>query len=300
MTKRRLLVTGLTGQVAAALAETAAARDDLELVRLGRPELDLAETARIASTIEALRPDAILSVAAYTAVDAAETDEATALAVNGVAPGEIGRAAARLGAPVVHLSTDYVFDGEKAAPYVETDATGPIGAYGRSKLAGERTLASATANHAILRTAWVHSPYGRNFVKTMLRLAETRERVGVVADQIGNPTSALDIAEGVLAVAENLLASPDPALRGLFHMAGAGEASWADFAEEIFRASAAFGGPFAAVDRIATSAYPTPAKRPKNSRLDCALLERVHGLRLPDWRASTETVVRRLVADRPT
>lgn len=297
MTKLRFLVTGLTGQVAVALAEKTAGRDDVELLRLGRPELDLADTAKIAPTVEALRPDLILSVAAYTAVDAAESDEAAALAVNGDAPGALGRAAARLGVPVVHLSTDYVFDGDKPAPYVETDPTGPIGAYGRTKLAGERALAAATGNHAILRTAWVHSPFGKNFVKTMLRLAETRDRVGVVADQIGNPTSALDIADGLLTVATNLLAGTDPARRGVFHMTGAGEATWADFAEEIFRVSATLGGPSAAVDRIPTSAYPTPARRPKNSRLDCGLIERAHGVRLPDWRASTETVVRRLIAD---
>ncbi len=300
MTKRRFLVTGLTGQVAAALVETTTARDDVELLRVGRPELDLADTAKIAPVLEALRPDVILSVAAYTAVDAAESDEATALVVNGDAPGEIGRAAARRGVPVVHLSTDYVFDGEKLSPYVETDPTGPVGAYGRSKLAGERALAAATGSHAILRTAWVHSPFGKNFVKTMLRLAEARDRIGVVADQIGNPTSALDIADGMLAVATNLLASTDPTLRGVFHMTSAGEATWADFAEEIFRVSASLGGPAAAVDRIATSAYPTPARRPKNSRLDCGLLERTHGVRLPDWRASTEAVVRRLIADRTT
>jgi dTDP-4-dehydrorhamnose reductase len=297
--RRRFLVTGTEGQVVGSLVEAAAGRDDLEIVTIGLPDLDLCDTAAIAPAIEALRPDAILSVAAYTAVDAAETDEATALAVNGTAPGEIGRAAARLGVPVVHLSTDYVFDGDKPTPYVETDPTGPIGAYGRTKLAGERALAAATANHAVLRTAWVYSPFGKNFVRTMLRLAETRDRVGVVADQTGNPTSALDIAAAMLKVTENLLADDDPGLRGLFHATGSGDASWADFAAEIFRLSAAHGGPSAEVDPIPTAAYPTPAKRPKNSRLDCTRLRRIHGLHLPDWHGSTAVVVRRLIENRP-
>jgi len=293
---RRILVTGIKGQVVRSLVETAAGRDDIELLPIGLPEFDLAATEKIAPAIEALRPDVILSVAAYTAVDAAESDEATALAVNGTAVGEIGKAAARLNVPVVHLSTDYVFSGDKPAPYVETDPTGPLSAYGRTKLAGELALAAATPNHAILRTAWVYSPFGKNFVKTMLRLGETRDRVGVVADQVGSPTSALEIADGLLTVADNLIASSAPALRGIFHMTGRGEASWAGFAAEIFRLSAALGGKPVTVDPIPTSAYPTPAKRPANSRLDCGKLERLHGVRLPDWQHSTELVVRRLVA----
>jgi len=293
---RRILVTGTEGQVVGSLVEKTAGRDDIKLVLIGLPELDLTATDKIAPAIEAFKPDVILSVAAYTAVDAAEGDEATALAVNGTAVGEIGKAAARLGVPVVHLSTDYVFAGDKPVPYVETDPTGPLSAYGRTKLAGELALAAATPNHAILRTAWVYSPFGKNFVKTMLRLGETRDSVGVVADQVGNPTSALDIADGLLKVADNLLASSDPALRGTFHMTGRGETSWAGFAAEIFRLSALLGGKTVTVDPIPTSAYPTPAKRPGNSRLDCGKLKRLHGVRLPDWQGSTELVVRRLVA----
>ena len=292
---RRYLVTGTEGQVVNALIEKAAGHDDIEIVLLGLPEFDLTATAMIAPAIVARRPDAILSVAAYTAVDAAESDEATALAVNCTAVGEIGKAAAELGVPVVHLSTDYVFDGEKPSAYVETDPPGPVGAYGRTKLGGELALAAATPDHAILRTAWVYSPFGKNFVKTMLRLAETRDTLGVVADQIGNPTSALDIAEAMLTVAGNLLTSHDAAARGVFHMTGFGDVAWADFSEEIFRLSAELGGPSAAVERIPTSAYPTPARRPRNSCLDCTRLERVHGIRLPDWRESTAVVVRRLL-----
>lgn len=293
--KRRILVTGSQGQVARSLAERTVLRDDIELLLVGRAELDLADTVRVAPAIEALAPDVILSVAAYTAVDAAEDDEAAALAVNGTAVGEIGKAAARLGVPVLHLSTDYVFAGDKATPYVETDPTGPLSAYGRTKLAGELALAAATANHAILRTAWVYSPFGKNFVRTMLRLGDSQAGVRVVADQVGNPTSALDIADALLKVADNLIVSDDPALRGTFHMTGEGETSWAGFAAEVFRLSAARGGRPVSVEPIPTSAYPTPARRPANSRLDCGKLEQVHGLRLPSWRVSTEIVVRRLV-----
>lgn len=291
----RLVVTGTEGQVVSALLEKAAGRANLEIVTIGLPELDLIETDRIAPAIEALMPDAILSVAAYTAVDAAESDEATALAVNGAAVGEIGKAAARLGVPVIHLSTDYVFAGDKPAPYVETDPTGPLSAYGRTKLAGERALVAAADNHAILRTAWVYSPFGRNFVRTMLKLGESRDRISVVADQVGNPTSALDIADGLLAIADNLLASDDPARRGVFHMTGGGNANWAEFAAEIFRLSANLGGRAVTVDPIPTSAYPTPARRPQNSRLDCSKLASVHRVRLPHWQGALDVVVRRLL-----
>lgn len=299
MTKR-YVVTGRAGQVVSALLERARTRADLALVPLGRPELDLAEPDGIAAALAAARPDLIISAAAYTAVDAAETDAAAAFAVNATAIGALGRAAADLGVPVVHLSTDYVFDGSKASPYVEDDPVAPLGVYGRSKLEGERALAEATANHAILRTAWVYSATGKNFLKTMLRLAEIRSHVGVVADQIGNPTSADDIADGVLTVADALLASPDPALRGVFHMTGGGEATWADFAEEIFRQSARLGAPTATVERIPTSAYPTPARRPANSRLDGGRLAAIHGVRLPDWRGATAETVRRLIGGHDT
>jgi dTDP-4-dehydrorhamnose reductase len=207
----------------------------------------------------------------------------------------VARAAARLGVPLVHVSTDYVFSGDKPEPYTESDDPAPTGVYGASKLAGEQAVMASGADAAILRTAWVYSPFGANFIKTMLRLAETREELGVVADQRGNPTNALDLADAVLAVAANLKANAAPELRGLFHATGSGEASWADFAEAIFAASAATGGQSARVKRITTAEYPTPARRPANSRLDCSLLAQRHGVRLPDWRGSTADVVARLV-----
>ncbi|MDE1992221.1 MAG: dTDP-4-dehydrorhamnose reductase [Rhizobiaceae bacterium] len=290
--RRKMLVTGREGQVVHSLIERSAG-SEFDIVTIGRPDLDLSQPEGIAVALEALRPDIIVSAAAYTAVDQAETDEQAAMTVNGTAAGEIAKAASKLAVPLIHISTDYVFDGAKSSAYVETDPVAPIGAYGRSKLAGEMAVAAETSDFAILRTAWVYSPFGRNFLKTMLRLAEGRDRISVVNDQIGNPTSALDIADGILAVGRNLLADPDPALRGVFHMTAAGEASWADFAAEIFACSRAAGGAFAAVDPIPSSQYPTPAKRPANSRLDCRKLEQAHGVHLPEWRQSTAAIVTR-------
>lgn len=292
----RLAVTGKTGQVVTALLERGAAAG-IEVVALGRPELDLGQDRSMLDTLAAASPDVIVSAAAYTAVDKAETEPDLAQAINGRGPGLIAAAAAALNVPVIHLSTDYVFDGSKSEPYVEGDTTGPLGIYGKSKLAGEAAVAAATPNHVILRTAWVYSPFGQNFLKTMLRLAADRPQLRVVDDQRGNPTSALDIADAVLAVARNLVDRPDDAgLRGVFHLAGTGEASWADFAIEIFAASAMAGGPSAEVTRITTADYPTPARRPASSRLSSARLQQIHGVTMPHWTISTRAVVERLVA----
>lgn len=291
----RILVTGREGQVVRALMERGTSAGH-EVIPLGRPLLNLASNAEtIAKAVGAARPDAIVSAAAYTAVDQAEGEPERAFAINASGAGAVAAAASSLGVPLVHLSTDYVFDGAKEGAYTESDATGPTSIYGRTKLAGEQAVMAAHDNIAILRTAWVYSPFGANFVKTMLRLAGEREAVGVVADQVGNPTSALDIADGVIAVLDNLRSSDAPDLRGIFHMTGSGEASWADFAEAIFAASAALGGPSALVRRIATSDFPTPAKRPANSRLDCSMLLNAHGARLPEWQPSMATVVDRLL-----
>lgn len=292
---RRLVVTGREGQVVRSLLERG--QGAFEIVALGRPDLDLCQPERIEPALRQAQPDVIVSAAAYTAVDRAESDEETAYRVNAVAPGEIAAAAAWLDVPVIHLSTDYVFDGNKLAPYLETDPVGPASAYGRTKLAGERAVGDATDNHVILRTAWVYSPFGRNFLKTMLHLAESRDHINVVNDQIGNPTSALDIADAILTVAGNVLASEAAPLRGLFHMTGSGEASWADFATEILTVSAHHNGPTATIGRIPSSAYPTPARRPANSRLDCEKLEEAHGVRLRDWRKATAETVKQLVRE---
>jgi dTDP-4-dehydrorhamnose reductase len=291
----RIAVTGREGQVARSLAEVAPDKGS-EVVAVGRPELDLAGSVdSIIGALEAAKPDVIVSAAAYTQVDKAESEPELAFTINEHGPRAVAQAGQRLGVPVVHLSTDYVFDGLKASPYIEEDPTGPTGVYGASKLAGEKAVLSQYPNSAVLRTAWVYSPFGANFVKTMLRLAGERDEIAVVADQRGNPTSALDIADGVLRVATNLVQDSNSDLRGVFHMSAAGEASWADFAEAIFAASAAGGGPSAGVRPIGTADYPTAARRPANSRLDSGKLARTHGVSLPDWHASLDKVVSRLV-----
>jgi dTDP-4-dehydrorhamnose reductase len=294
----RIVVTGgPDGQVLLSLAERGGAAGH-EIVALGRPELDLVgDEEAIVRAVEETAPDIVVSAAAYTAVDKAESERNLAFAINARGAGAVATAAERLGVPVVHISTDYVFDGSKTTPYVESDAPNPVSVYGASKLAGEQAVLEACRNSVILRTAWVYSPFNANFVKTMLRLAADRDEVGVVADQQGNPTSALDIADAILAVAANLAGSDDRELRGVFHMTGQGEGTWADFAEHIFAASVSAGGPSASVRRISTADYPTPAKRPANSRLDSSKLDEIHKVRLPDWRTSTDEVVTRLVEE---
>ncbi len=290
----RIAVTGKTGQLVIALAERGPLSGH-EIIALGRPELDLADPASVLRAIEGARPDAVVSAAAYTAVDKAESDPDLAFAVNGAGAGVVAQAAKALGVPLIHISTDYVFDGTLDRPYVEGDAPCPTGVYGASKLAGEEAVLSTYGeNSAVLRVAWVYSPFGGNFVKTMLRLASDRDEVGVVADQIGNPTSALDIADGVIKVATNMVSDSYPELRGLFHMTASGEASWADFAEAIFAAATAQGGPGAKVRRIGTVDYPTPAQRPANSRLECRRIADAHGVILPPWQGALETVITRL------
>jgi dTDP-4-dehydrorhamnose reductase len=294
MTAMRILVTGTHGQVVSAMRERAP--EGVEVVALGRPGLDLADPASIEAAFEGEVADVVVNAAAYTAVDKAESEEALATRINGEGAGLVARAARALGAPVIQLSTDYVFDGSADRPYREDDPTGPIGAYGRSKLAGEEAAAEGNPRHVILRTAWVYSPFGANFVKTMLRLGETRREVRVVADQRGSPTSALDIADAVIAIAAKMLLEPTPEKYGVFHMTGAGEATWAEFAEAIFAEAHARGRAAVKVVPIATAEYPTPARRPANSRLDGARLARDYGVLLPHWRDSLKVVVARLLA----
>ena len=289
----RIAVTGSKGQVATSLVERGGA--GAEVVALGRPAFDLIDRAAVLASLEAARPDVIVSAAAYTAVDKAEGEEDLAMRVNGEGAGHVAEAAARLGVPLLHLSTDYVFDGALDRAYREDDPTGPTGVYGRSKLAGEQQVAERCGNSVILRTAWVYSPFGANFVRTMLRLNETRDEVGVVADQRGNPTSALDIADALIVIAARLKDDASPALRGVFHMTGSGEGTWADFAEAIFEEAAARGRRLTRVKWIGTADYPTPAKRPANSRLDNEKLARVYGLRLPEWRLSVAACCKRLL-----
>jgi dTDP-4-dehydrorhamnose reductase len=291
----RIAVTGRHGQVALSLLERAAPRG-VEVVTCARPEFDLAEPGDARALFAALRPDVVVSAAAYTAVDGAETEPDLARRVNVDGARAVAEAAAALRVPVLHLSTDYVFDGNLNRPYREDDPVAPLGVYGHSKLDGERAVASATPDHVILRTAWVYSPFGKNFVRTMLRLAGQRDVISVVADQHGSPTSALDIADAVISVARNLVDAPERReLRGIFHLTGGGEATWAEFAQAIFSASAGFGGASARVEPIPTSAYPTPARRPFNSRLDNARLNGVHGVSLPPWSHSLPDCVHRIL-----
>ncbi len=293
----RIIVIGRHGQVAHALAERAAVHG-VETVLLGRPKLDLADPSGIEDLLREKEGDLIVNTAAYTAVDQAETEPDLADAINGIGAGAVAGAAAAMGLPVIHLSTDYVFDGTLDRPYREDDATEPLGAYGASKLLGETAVAAETGDYVILRTAWIYSPFGKNFVKTMLRLASERDEIGVVADQVGSPTSALDLADGIYGVARNLLERPRQRnLRGIFHMAGTDFASWAEFAAGIFALSARLVGPAARVRPLSTADYPTPARRPAHSRLDCTKLEAVHGIRLPSWRESLEPCLRRLIAE---
>lgn len=294
----RILVTGRNGQVAQSLAERAG--QEHQLIFVDRPGFDLADPDTIARTVGQVRPDMVFSVAAYTAVDKAESEPDLALAVNGDGPGALARAAAGIGAPIVHLSTDYVFDGSGDRPYREDDPVAPLGVYGATKLAGENAIAASGAQYAILRTAWVYSPFGNNFVKTMLRLAADRHELSVVDDQRGCPTSALDIADAMLRVADVWDPAAGKGANGVYHFAGSGETDWADFARTILSISAARGGPTATVKGIPTSAYPTPAKRPANSRLDSSRFAEMFGYRAPDWRRSLEPVVARLLAPAAT
>ena len=245
----RIVVTGVNGQIATSLKERGKGR--AEIVALGRPCFDLLDRGGVLDALAATPCEVIVNAAAYTAVDQAEREPEQAMRVNADGAAHVAEAAARLGVPLLHFSTDYVFDGASARPYRETDPPRPTGAYGRSKLAGESRVLAAQPNCAILRTAWVYSPFGANFARTMLRLGETREEVGIVADQHGNPTSALDIADAVLAIAARIASDPSPALRGVFHMTGQGDATWADLAEATFAAAERHGRRAVRVNRIA-------------------------------------------------
>ena len=278
-----ILVFGRNGQVARELADLAEATGRA-MVFAGRETLDLADHARIAGLIAEIAPSAVVNAAAYTAVDRAEREADAAYVLNRDAPAAMAAACAVRGLPFAHFSTDYVFDGTLNRPYVETDAPGPTGVYGASKLAGERAVAAVDGLSIILRTSWIYGAHGSNFVKTMLRLARDRDEVGVVGDQIGRPTWSRDCAEAAVLAVDALARDPD--LAGLCHLSGADDASWADLASETFDLSARLGGPTARVRPIATADYPTPAKRPANSRLDCGKIEAALSWRCPSWRDS--------------
>ncbi|WP_024899144.1 dTDP-4-dehydrorhamnose reductase [Brucella rhizosphaerae] len=291
----KILVTGREGQVVQSLLEKVDQRPELEVIALGRPELDLTKPDTMRSAIAAIKPDLVVSAAAYTAVDLAEDERELAFTVNATGAQAVAEAAKACGAPIIHISTDYVFAGDASKPYTETDSTGPRSVYGSSKLEGERLVALANPRHIILRTAWVYSPFGKNFVKTMLKLAETRDALSVVSDQWGNPTSALDIADAIIQVADHLAATPDLSAYGVYHVAGTGDTNWSGFARAIFSESARLGGPTATVTDITTADYPTKAARPANSRLSTAKFQQVFNWFAPHWQSSLRDVVARLI-----
>ncbi|KAB2785595.1 MULTISPECIES: dTDP-4-dehydrorhamnose reductase [Brucella] len=291
----KILVTGREGQIVQSLLEKVSQRPDLEVIAIGRPELDLTRPETIHSAAKVLRPDLVVSVAAYTAVDLAEDDRELAFAVNARGAEAVAAAAKAGGIPVIHLSTDYVFAGDAVEPYIESDATGPRSVYGESKLEGEGLVARANPQHIILRTAWVYSPFGKNFVKTMLKLAETHDAVSVVSDQWGNPTSALDIANAIIQIVDHLAGTPDFSGYGIYHLVGTGDTNWSGFARAIFDESGKLAGPSATVTDIAAADYPTKAVRPSNSRLSTAKLKQTFGCNMPEWRTSLVEVVHRLV-----
>lgn len=277
-----ILVFGKTGQVGQELARLAGVRS------LGRAEADLSDPVACAAVIRSAYPAAVINAAAFTAVDRAEDEEALATRINGAAPGAMARTCAELGIPFVSISSDYVFDGSGDSPWRPGDAAGPLGAYGRSKLAGERAIAAAGGAWAVLRTSWVVSAQGQNFVRTMLRLGAERDHLDIVADQMGAPTCARDIARACMVIARTLVSEPDKG--GIYHFAAAPDVSWADFAREIF----ARAGIACAVRDIPSADYPTPAKRPLNSRLDCSGSEAVFDLHRPDWRVGLAEILKEL------
>lgn len=288
----RILVIGRDGQLSQSLAEHARKHPGLDLRAVGRPQLDLERPGTMADQIDAYRPDVVINAAAYTAVDKAESEPEKAFAINRDGAAAAARAAASVNAGFVHISTDYVFDGRKSEPYVEEDETGPLNVYGRSKLEGERAVLAAHPRALVLRTSWLFSPFGSNFMKTMLRLGAERPMLRVVGDQIGNPTSALDLASAILDVAPMLREEAG----GLYHLSGRDSTNWHDFAEFIFREGKKHGRASPTLEAISGSEYKTPARRPANSRLNCNAFASRFGITLRPWNEAASEVVARCVS----
>lgn len=283
----KILVTGSNGQLGRELQR--AVPSEWSVTAIGTADCDITDSAAVATLIEGLRPDVVVNCAAYTAVDKAEMERETADAVNWHAVENLARVAATVGAALVHISTDYVFDGESCAPYRESDTTAPINHYGAGKLQGEKAIAASGCRGVVIRTQWLYSPYGKNFVKTMLRLATQQREVRVVADQRGCPTAADDLAAAIVAILPAVVA--DRTLRGeVFHFASRGEATWCEFAEEIFRVAECDCRAVA----ITTNDYPTAARRPRNSVLDCSKIFERFGVEQPDWRESLRRNIERI------
>jgi dTDP-4-dehydrorhamnose reductase len=283
-----VLLFGAGGQLGQDIVRRAALRH-VPVVALSRAQADIADRDAVTSALAAQPVSLVVNAAAYTKVDRAESESDEAFRANAVAPGLIAQVCAAANVPLVHISTDYVFDGTKTAPYVEDDLVSPLGVYGASKEAGERAVRAALGQHIILRTSWVYGAHGANFLKTIIRLAAERDELRIVADQRGCPTSTIDIADTILSMAPRLIAREQ--VWGTYHFAGAGVTTWHDFATEIVEAQAAFTGRRPTVVPITTAHYPTPAKRPANSALDCSRIAGTLGIRAADWRQSTRDTV---------
>jgi dTDP-4-dehydrorhamnose reductase len=291
-----VLVAGASGQLAQSLA--ARSTGDIAITALGRPDLDILDRNSIRDAIARTGAQILINAAAYTAVDRAESEAEQAFAANRDGAANLAAEASTRGIPIIHVSTDYVFDGAKTSPYVETDTPAPQGVYGRSKYEGELAVADANPRHVIIRTAWVYSEYGGNFAKTMLRLAGEKPELRVVADQHGNPTHAGDLADAILTIAAALAQGADPASPwGVYHLAGAGDTTWHGFAQHIVDYAAQRGLPTIPVIPITTADFPTPAKRPANSRLDCSKALATFGVALPRWQDGVERCVDALMGN---
>jgi len=293
---RRVLVTGLGGQLATGLADSLPAQG-FEPMLVGQPAFEFDQPATVLAAFERLRPEAVVNCAAWTAVDAAEEDEAGAFRANALGPALIGRLCAEAGIPLIQISTDYVYDGLKGQPYVETDLPNPLSAYGRTKLAGEWAALAANPMTAVLRTAWVFSPVGKNFVRTMLAVGATRPELRVVADQHGHPTAAPDLADAIAGVLSRVRETGwQPKYRGVFHAAASTDTNWHAFAEAIFAAARPYGGPQPRVTPIATHEYPVKATRPADGRMHGGKLAATFGVTLPAWQQGLDRVMRVLMA----
>jgi dTDP-4-dehydrorhamnose reductase len=292
----KVLVTGREGQLALSLVERAQGRAGIELSALGRPDLDLEVPGSAARTIAAARPDVIINAAAYTAVDQAEDEPERAFRINRDAAGEVAAAAADSGASLIHISTDYVFDGQARSPYREDAPTNPLGVYGRSKLAGEERVRSETGRHIIVRTAWLYSPFGGNFLKSMMAAAHKGRPLTVVDDQYGSPTSALDLAEALLRVVDRWQRDPAVGLGHTFHLTAGGSTSWCGFARAIMDECARLGAASVEVSPIASADWPARAPRPAYSVLDCGKFTQTFGVRPREWQAPAREAVERLAA----
>jgi dTDP-4-dehydrorhamnose reductase len=294
-----ILVTGSTGQLGVALAEAAAALG-LALDRVDRPAFDFDRPGSVADVVAASAPALVVNTAAYTAVDAAEDDADAAFRANRDGPAELARLCEAAGIPLIHISTDYVFDGLKGAPYVETDAPSPQGVYGASKLAGEAAVLAGCSRAIVVRTSWLYSPTGKNFVRTMLAAGRRNGQLRVVADQTGCPTSAQDLAQAILGMAGRLMGGGwEDRWAGVYHAAGTGGTSWHELATATFEVAARYGQAMPTLMPIATAEWPTRAKRPPDSRLDCGRLAAAFGLRLPPWRDGLARTVEAIFAGSP-